>query len=263
MKTIFITAGLGSEKFHLASKRLISQISCLDFFDTTVCVDERMLRKVYPSLFETYSDDELFYSKGFGYYSWKSILVNSAVKGYWGKFDLVVYMDAGCEVLPGRRTKRIFKELSQKALETGCAAFAIKTPELQYSKSAVVQLFPELPFRKLENQIQSGTLFVSTNEKGSSLACQWSQMVMSDPKLTNDLLGRERDDFIAHRHDQSIFSLLFKTQGFVEERTLIPYPRQSFVSKLRAVRYPIWWARNTSDKTSIPLIVRILARVLF
>jgi len=104
---------------------------------------------------------------------------------------------------------------------------------------------------------------VSTNENGRSLAREWSQIVMSDPKLTNDLLEAERDDFVAHRHAQSIFSLLFKTKGFVEESILIPYPRQSFVSKLRAARYPIWWARNTSDKTSVPLIVRILSRVLF
>ena len=263
MRTIFITAGFGNEKFRLASHRLISQVSRLEIFDSTICVDEVMLRQVFPSLFEIYSDEELLISNGFGYYSWQSILVKSAIEGHWGEFDLVVYMDAGCEVLPGRRTKRILRELSQKALDSGCAAFAIDTPELQYSKAAVVRLFPELPSHKMVNQIQAGTLFVSTNEKGRRLAREWSKIVMSDPQLTNDLLGNERDDFVAHRHAQSIFSFLFKTQGFVEEPIVIPYPRKSFVSKLRALRYPIWWARNTSARTSVPFVVRILARVLF
>jgi hypothetical protein len=262
MKRIFLTAGFGKIDFHLASHRLSTQVSDLGIFDSIVCVDEDILKQIYPSLFNTYTEEELLLSKGFGYYSWQSVLVNAALEGFWGDFDIVVYMDAGCEVLPGRRTKRAFNDLFKKALDTGCSAFAIDTPELQYSKSAVVSLFSALPSWRLENQIQTGTLTFSSSQNGRSLAREWSQIVISNPVFTNDVLDRECDNFVAHRHAQSIFSLLFKTHGFIEESIIIPFPRSSILSKLRAVRYPIWWARNISGRTVVPWFVRILARAL-
>ena len=261
MKTIFLTAGLGADNFKLAAKRLTSQVSDLNLFDEIVVVDEISLRSICPTLFTWYTSEELRKTTGYGYFVWQPALLNAALEGYWGDFDLMVYMDAGCEVLPGFRSRRIFRRLLTKASDKGCVAFAIDTPELQYSKAEVISLLPEIPRDRLKNQIQAGTLFIS-RDKGKLLVNKWNEITQSDKKLTNDELGEQRFDFIAHRHSQSIFSIVFKLFDFYEEDVVIPFPRNSFFSKFKAARFPIWWARNRTGETAVPRILQIFHRVL-
>jgi len=261
MKSIFLTAGFGSDDFKQAARRLSFQASSLGIFNEIVIVDENALRIVCPSIYTWYTTEELRNTAGFGYFIWQPALLDAALEGYWGDFDLIVYMDAGCEILPGFRSKRIFNQLLKKALNNGCVAFAIDTPELQYSKAEVVSLFPNIPSDRLKNQIQAGTLFIS-KEKGKILVNKWNQLTQSDINLANEQLGNERQDFIAHRHSQSIFSILFKVSNFLEEELIIPFPRKSWLSKFKAIRFPIWWARNRTGQTVVPRLLRIIHRVL-
>ena len=259
---VFVTVAIGDVKYLKAAKRLESQIGKLNLFDKVLILTEQELSQMAPHLNEWYSRDELINSPGYGYFAWKS-----AVFPYISaifpeeKFITVMYLDAGCEVLPGRRSSRIFSKMLQFAETSGVVAFKIETPEALYTKKRVFHFFPSLEPTDMSGQFQGGSWILS-GDKGNSIAKRWNQIVSLGPELTNDSIEDELPNFVSPRHDQSIFSLVLKENNISPWKRVPPYPRDNFFSYLKGIRFPFWWARNPSDVSTIPIMVQIFLKLL-
>ncbi len=258
---LFITAGIGSRNLHLAAERLTQQVRQLGVFDTLIIVSEQDLAKIAPWLSDWYSPEELRTSPGYGFYAWKAAIARAATTGYWGDAEVVCYLDAGCEVLPGKRSKRLLLSWIDKAQKFGAVGFSSFAPEWKFTKSKVFEFFPNSEYAQTLDQFQSGTWLLS-GAIGETIATEWDKLCRASQAMTNDELGSESPGFVAHRHDQSVLSMVLKVQSIKPEELPTPYPNGQFIANLTALRSPIWAARNRSGNTTIPRYVRLLARLL-
>jgi hypothetical protein len=258
---LFITAAIGSKELMAAAIRLKSQMEAHSLFDNYVIVQESDLPLICPWLLEWYSEAELRDLPGYGFYAWKSAIAEAAMSGFWGDVETSMYLDAGCEVLPGMRSKRILRNLLATAVDEGVVAFNTFCPEWQYSKKELMAYFPNLPEHVISNQIQGGT-WVLSGGKGRDFAKKWNSATSMGPELTNNTLGPQRAGFIANRNDQSVMSLTFKSMQFEVSSRFTPNPGPKMFSQLKALRFPIWATRNRSSKVSIRPTIRLIARIL-
>jgi hypothetical protein len=258
---LFITAGIGSKELYLAAERLTNQVKNLDIFDTFVIVTEEDFADIAPWISDWYSTEELRSMRGYGFYAWKAAIAKAAMSGYWGNADVICYLDAGCEVLPGRRSRRLLSKWVKKAQEFGAVGFSSFAPEWKFTKSDVIKLFPNSESGLVTDQFQSGTWLLS-GPIGNEIAIEWDQICRAEKAMTDDRVGVEIPGFVAHRHDQSIFSMVLKKHFFQPERLPTPYPNKKFIANLTALRSPIWAARNRTGNTVIPNHVRTFARLL-
>ena len=258
---LFITAGIGQKNLLDAAERIRAQVAELKIFDSLVIVTEDDLFTIAPWIFDWYTQDQLQNSQGYGYYAWKASIAAAAANGYWGNVEDILYLDAGCEVLPGRRSRRIIRKWIGKAKKNGAVGFSSYTPEWRFTKSELMDQFPEFDSEWTSEQFQSGTWFLS-GAKGRTIANEWNQICSTNPGMTNNVLSIETPGFLAHRHDQSVFSMVLKKHKIKPEKKSTPYPNQEIFSYLTGLRSPLWAARNRTGKTAIPLFIRIIARLL-
>lgn len=258
---LFITAGLGSRNLYLAAERLTEQVKQLGIFDTFAIVTEQELADIAPWLFNWYSSEELKTIPGYGFYAWKAAIARAATSGYWGNADVICYLDAGCEVLPGRRSKRLFVRWIAKAQRFGAVGFSSFAPEWKFTKFEIIEFFPNSEKALTTDQFQSGTWLLG-GPIGLNIAIEWDKLCSSSQAITDDKIGTEIPGFVAHRHDQSVFSMVLKKYLIKPESLPTPYPNASFLANLKALRSPIWAARNRSGNTTIPRHVHMFARLL-
>jgi hypothetical protein len=264
MKSLFITAAIGSSDFHSAGQRIISQASQFALFDQLTCVTESDLAEICPQIFETFSEAELSVEHKYGFYSWKSSIAHAAMQGFWGNFDVVFYLDAGCELVPSFWNKRKLKEMLDSAEKTGIVAFAINTPERKYTKKLLLENMQVSETSICSNQFQSGSWFLH-GDRGRDFAFQWDQKVWESRKFVDESVSHNGEDeqFIAHRHDQSVFSLLCKHFGVQPQLRNPPGPTDDFLRILINTKFPFWWARNRTGNTIIPKrLLDLLSRTI-
>jgi hypothetical protein len=259
--TLFLTSSFGEPDFHEAAHRLVTQVRRLKIFDQLVIVSEKDLPEICPWALEWYGDFDIAQVPGFGYFVWKSAIANAAVNNHWGEHQSIFYLDAGCEVLPGRRSKRVFRSLIEEVERIGVLTFSTQCNEWQYSKRELINYFPDLEHPFTGVQIQGGTWAIS-GRIGADFARKWNSIVRLHPDVTNDEMGEQLPGFIANRNDQSVMSLTAQSLGIPQPRFYTPIPNSTFVSQIRSLRFPIWAARNRTGKSIVRLSLRILSKLL-
>ena len=259
---LFITAAFGSNEILKAAERLESQAKATNIFTRTLIVTESDLKDICPHLFKWYSHEELNASTGFGFFAWKSAVADAAMSGYWGDFSSVTYLDAGCEIVPGPRSRRMLKDLISLAQEKGVVAFNSGCPEWQYTKSFVWKYFENISKFDESDQLMGG-VWILSGKIGKKAAVTWNSLVAQSPEMTNNYCKDSPLGFIAPRHDQSIFSLVVKSLNIKPLKVKPPFPRKSLISRVYALRFPIWAARNRTSATTITAPLRIFSYLLF
>lgn len=258
---LFVTAGLGSQNFIAAAKRLEQQALATKLFARVVIVTESDLHEICPHLFEWYSEDELQSTPGYGFYVWKSAIAVAATSGYWGDYSSVTFLDAGCEIVPGRRSRAILAGLIEQSEFDGAVVFNTGCPEWQYTKPYVFSHFDGISVSDSSDQIMSG-IWILSGERGSRISKSWNSHVSLSPEMNNEFLQHVPQGFIAARHDQSVFSLVVKTFGISPQKTQPPFPRSSFLSRLAALRFPIWATRNRGKISTMSFPLKVIAFLL-
>lgn len=250
MNYLFITAGLGSSEFEEAGERLISQVSKLEIFQKRVLVTQKDLSGPLGEYVSHVPRADLNVAAKFGFFSWKPALAKMAFDGYWGNFDSVCYLDAGCEVLPSVWTRKRFQQYLEKCTTTGAVVFHSNCPENLYTTQKIFELFPKIEPRDTTPQLQGGTWFLG-GEYGSSIASEWySTSMRTYALITDDFDARmETSGFIAPRNDQSFFSLTCKSHNIHPEIVLPPGGGKGFRTQLRSLYFPFRWARNRTGQS--------------
>ena len=218
------------------------------------------LHKLIPELSLRVTDSQGMPTQGYGYYSWKSRVAKIALNGGFGKVDGIALVDAGCEFFVSPSSLLKLNSYFLRAIEQGVAAFAISTPESQFTKRSLFDYFPMLSPEEKSPQFQSGILFIS-GDRGLEIVNRWDDLVWADIRNVDNTIGAENVDFYAHRHDQSVLSLILKSF----QVQAIPENPPGYVTGLRnAVRaypFPIWWSRNRTGTSLIPTYLHYFGRL--
>jgi hypothetical protein len=231
-----------------AAQRVKRQATSLGIFDNVLAFTDGDLETTCPGVYGKYKSFLTSSHKGFGYFSWKVELVQSALSGVFGPCDGVVWVDAGCEVYSSPLTRFRLRSWLKKAQKEGVFAYTLNTAEQDYTKKSLFDLFPTLNKEDRSPQFQA-TWFILHGEKGRSIANEWLRIALLDIS-TLDLStspGGEVASFVEHRFDQSILSLVLKSQRCNPQHYIPAAGTTGCKSQLRAKAFhPIWTARNRS-----------------
>lgn len=209
MKIHFLT--FVSSNFTTTLSRIKTEAEDSGFFDTITCLSELDLPMQYRNEHQVNKE-----SRGFGYWIWKSYITKELLSKI-NDGDILVYADGGCSInVEGRKR---FYDYIEKLIhsKTSTLSFQLTYPEKHYTKG---DLFKHLHVQKNEEVKNSGqfmatTFFIRKDRNSEKLIQQWYSICHNHQNLIDDSASCYPNDseFIAHRHDQSILSILIKLYG--------------------------------------------------
>ena len=207
----FITFGSPTFKDHL--ERIYKEAKTSGFFDTITIFTEEDLPVAYKT---QYSINET--TRGFGYWRWKSYITRKKLEEI-AKDDILVYLDAGCAI--NRQGKKRYFEYLNLLLNSDYSNVSFDTiyPEKQYTKEDLFRYFEldENDPVKNSGQLSCCPFLIKKDDNSIRIVDQWFSICHDHKELIDDSPSSHSSDpnFIEHRHDQSVFSLLRKTRGTV------------------------------------------------
>lgn len=203
--------GGGDSNFHNAVDRIQRELTAVELFDKIV----------------TYKDDDLkkdteFWNKhasfiennkrGYGYWIWKPYLILKTME-HMKEGDTLFYVDAGCEVVNDDLSKPNIIKMNERCKKHNLLYTTTPYAEKNYSK---MDLFYELDVDIDDSgQRQATIVFLTKNELTLEFVKEWYEVSNRYP-LVDDSPSTipNSESFFEHRHDQSIFSLLIKSDKY-------------------------------------------------
>jgi hypothetical protein len=210
MKKHFIS--FGSPKFYGTLERIKNEALNSGFFDIVNVFTEKDI----PEFMEQHRDFIHNNSRGFGYYLWKSYFIKKYLSTI-SEGDILFYLDAGCSV--NKNGKARFEEYVQICLESPFKNISFQYDrdenlEYKYTKGDLFEYLKTNTNDMNSGQILSGVIILQKCDFTVNLinscydtSCIYNLIDDSPSKYPN------HPQFIEHRHDQSVFSLLRKSLG--------------------------------------------------
>lgn len=214
---VFVTFGDGTKGWRDARKRIAKQAIKSEAFEYVFALNDKWLKnwKIETHKF-ILAIESTFGKRGHGYWAWKpEVLV-------WADLMFpnhqIIYVDAGSHL--NLESSTFMSQLEKWAkISENQGGLAWQLPhhaEKFWTKMELVKfLKPE--GRDLESgQVQSGLIMLPPSKKRSILLSDWLYVALSKNGLmiNDELQINQTPGFIEHRHDQSIFSLLWKKYKF-------------------------------------------------
>ena len=240
----FLSFADGNRSTKMAGMRLEKQIRKAGVSYKTKVYSEKDLRNLLNRKDRNFLDQNKSV-RGFGYWLWKPLIIIDFLKRN-PELEILIYLDAGCEFHFSNNSASNFNQYIQGALEHGICAFSTQN-DRAYTKRFTVEFFDlPLPLLLLP-QIQSGIL-IFRSDAVNSICPKWlDTMRFQDYENLIDKRDEllESIDFIEHRHDQSVLSMLLKSTNIgkiypAREHTW-PHERNLFLKNS-----PFWAVRNMS-----------------
>jgi hypothetical protein len=237
-KNVLVTFG-SDFRWQFGSRRLASQMA--EFAEDTVVV--RIEPKDLTGIGATESDMRFMHENalGFGFWLWKPLIVNWALKTF--PQDSVLYLDSGCEINSTPEAKRTFLCWSERVWQGESIFWEVEGDRLEreYSKIEVTRTFHLTENDLNSKQIQATAMWINSNELGRHIAEEWLNTSRDFNLLDEKLREAQDPDFIAPRHDQSILSCVLKSLG-VDPSINKTHFAPDWVGE--GGEYPFWTLRN-------------------
>lgn len=221
-----ILISYGDERFYESVRRICRNAKGMKYFDKVKIYTDKDLPlaiKASPCF---------NYRRGGGYWMWKPYIVWKTLQMSCEN-DVIYYVDAGCSL---NTESNEWSELERLLLGKSALFFQyredayevypewstyIKTKEsysssIKYwTKPATIEYFKSYFVDDsflAYNSLWAGAFVVKNNDEGKLLVKEWFDISLFHPELIMDPLGKEQLKlpvwFNAHRHDQSILTLL-------------------------------------------------------
>ena len=225
-KCYFLTFGGGPMHFLHAVDRLVAQAKSLKIFDHVYGFKEDDL-KADIDFWGNHSSFILSnVSRGFGYWIWKAHLIKKVMDEAMDD-DVIMYCDCGNEI-DVRKKDRIEGLIEIVKKDSLMATFPGKTDtsildEIKWNKRDVLNFFGIERDNPILNtmQRQANPILLCKNSVTESFVNEWNTIGLHNNHYLNDYPSYVQNfpEFVEHRHDQSIFSLLSKKYGIFSETT--------------------------------------------
>lgn len=259
-KWVFLTAGLGSIEYEAAARRVAADISEFNLGFETIVLTDKNLFELCPS-FAIYSQgQDPSRTKGYGFWYWKAELVFRTLDRKDSPVQGVVWIDSGNEVFVSRWTKSKLLRMISSARNQGAVSYVLETAEQNYTKKEALAHFGNGKKGQPDYQFQAN-FFMLYGGPGRRIASEWFRNIEQNPHLLTDETDGVVPGFIGHRHDQSIFSLVCKSNEVQPAIAPPPTGHNGFKSIIKASFHPIWISRNRSGVSIKPKWLTNLGKV--
>lgn len=205
--TKVVLLSFADSKFRPTADRLRKEAEGFGLFDSIDIPSEIDFEKWYSRKYWF-----RLLQKGMGFWMWKSYVVKKKYEEL-DDGDILFYIDAGCVL--NIRGKHIFEEYI-KELEVNNSpvlAFQQNYSEKSYTKADVFHyLNAESAQFTDTGQFYAGCFFIKKCSLGDTFINQWYDICHNHFGLLSDNPSKHNNykEFIFHRYDQSIFSVLLK-----------------------------------------------------
>jgi hypothetical protein len=227
---------------HPTLGRIQQEAIHMNIFDSISCMTENSLDQAFMDRHKDFINSS---SRGYGYWIWKSHLIQRKLASM-NDDDILIYCDAG-NTLNKKGIVRLFeyfKILNQSP--TGIVVFqmADSLTEERFTKMQVFQHLDCMEKKYLESpQITGSTILIRKCKHSVDLFSKISKMIDdqlyylfddSPSSIPNSI------NFVDHRHDQSVMSLMYKYYGahIIPDDETYKYPFEQY-----GTDYPIWTSR--------------------
>ena len=224
----FIT--FGNENYYNSLKLISKEVKNFNIFDEIIIITDKEL-KSDTDFWNKHSKFIENNKRGYGYWLWKPY-INLKLLEKINENDIVLYTDAGCTFNINGKNRLI--DYINLVKEYDILSFQLTHPERKYTKR---DLFEYFDYENNDNQINATTFIY----KKCDFICNIFKLYYEtccNYHLLNDekSISKNYDEFIEHRHDQSIFSIIRKKFNtyYIKDET---YPTG-------ILKYPIWASRR-------------------
>lgn len=155
-------------------------------------------------------------NRGFGYWVWKPRVIAQALSVMPAR-SILVYLDVGCHINESQSKgfERYFAQVRES--KSGILCSELPFVESQWSKGDVLDFLSVRNDAEVTRspQRQAGVLFFQKRPTVVEFVQRWLEICENYPSLIDDSPSKSpnSDGFVEHRHDQSIFSILSKSEG--------------------------------------------------
>ena len=213
--------------------RIRREAEAVGRFRSIQTIDERGLGSDY---WRMHADTVRRHRRGFGLWTWKPYVVRRSLEDL-PEGDLLLYCDVGCS-LNAEGLGRLEEYLALAADDpTGVLAFALDGTVGEFTKrAALAACGVDGPGMRRREMISATCVVMLAGPAALDLVREWEER-MADLTIVDDSpsAGGEHPEFLAHRHDQSIFTLLAHGRG------LRPIPDETYWENVwdESRRFPI------------------------
>jgi hypothetical protein len=243
--------GDGSLGYRRAARRVAQQAEGFKDLGNSLAVNKRNIETSFPS--ESHLIN--WKDRGFGYWAWKPLALEYALKTFGTEIDVLCYVDAGCWVNVTSSSKERLGGYTGACENSGALTFSSGDGNLdaKFCKKELVEEMTPLPLH-LNTTQRAATLWLLHRDLAADFARRWWELA-SNHSLINDSFDSEIQDsrFLAHRHDQSIFSLLAKGDGFPISSDKIDIHPANTVIGAQEQAIPFWASRHRSGSLTMSM----------
>ena len=207
----FSWATFADSKYVKTLQRITAEAKAFGIFDELYPYNETMLGEAFMNRNREFMQNN---PTGYGYWIWKPFVIQEALQRMKpGCF--LVFTDAGCTIQPGgvRRAMEYARLLN--ANHKHVLGFQMPHMEGTWTKGDLFH-FMNATTAGLEatGQIVGGITMIRNSPEGRAYVSRWRQITQEHPQLITDAPSVQPNfpGFIAHRHDQSVVSMLLKTE---------------------------------------------------
>ena len=204
--------GGGSQDYRDAVKRISNEFAETGIFQEIIAYTDIDLKND-PEFWGEHKDFIEKNKRGYGYWLWKPYLIKK-VLDKMNENDILLYLDSGCELKNDNNIDLI--KLLEKCGDFDFIYTSSGQLEKAYTKMDTFSIMKMDSDEILNSvQYQAGVLLIKKNETTRRFIGDWYSMGC-DYHLIDDsesILPNDRA-FIDNRHDQSIFSLLVKSDRY-------------------------------------------------
>lgn len=211
MATWFFT--YGNEKFKYSKARIKEEAESSGFFDHILVFGPEDLDKEFIQKTKPY----ISAARGGGYWLWKAFFLKQ-IFAQMNEGDYCFYIDAGCTVNSAGK-KRFSAYLTMlDSSESGCLGFAlVGFNECEWTNKMTLAYFNSDDSIKKSPQIITGFIMFKKDHVSGKIIEEFYNIAISRPDLFADQVSSdELPSFKAHRHDQSIWSILGKKYNILQ-----------------------------------------------
>ena len=129
--------------------------------------------------------------------------------------DILLYLDSGCEVINSKDSYRHVQQMMNDCNNYEILYTLTGHNEVTHTKMDLFKYFGLDNEDVLKSeQIQATIIFIKKNEETMNFIKDWYNLGCNYHLIDDSISKKESREFKDHRHDQSIFSLLLKTDKY-------------------------------------------------
>ncbi len=209
----FITFADGRYAWRATGRRILRQASGSGYFSSSTLKNSQD-----PTRTREFGEMDSA-ARGFGYWRWKPQIVYQQLQSLPSSVPGLWYVDAGCTIFNSSEAKSRMEEYLEFGLANQVGTFfqlSKSFSDLSYTKRLTHATIPISLERQKEGQVQATAFFIANSSGGKELVSQWASL-SRHAELFDDSSNIASEycpagQYVDHRHDQSVLSLLVKSR---------------------------------------------------